>query len=155
MRSDITSVRCEASSLVIRGHHRQLDASVGASGPHDFAVRSSITRLLMPQRPPHPALNVRDDAYAPLIEAGRRDIVVILARSQTKNFSPWDWTLICPTGGPIFRTCAPGTSRNWRRRQRILVVIFAACVGSSINVPDARLSPARHELLTNPELTTY
>jgi hypothetical protein len=25
-------------------HHRQLDASVGASGPHDFAVRVGIVR---------------------------------------------------------------------------------------------------------------
>jgi hypothetical protein len=36
--SGITSVRCEASSPVMRWHPRQLDASVGASGPHDFAV---------------------------------------------------------------------------------------------------------------------
>ncbi len=52
-------------------HHRQLDASVGASGPHDFAVRklahSSARRL----RPPHPALHVRDDRDTPL--CSRRD----------------------------------------------------------------------------------
>jgi hypothetical protein len=55
-------------------HHHELDASVGASGPHDFAVRrphhSSARRLiahrlvacpaitfsrLMSPRPPHPA----------------------------------------------------------------------------------------------------
>ena len=45
---------------------RKLDASVGASGPHDFAVRklahSSARRL----RPPHPAPNVRDDRETPL-----------------------------------------------------------------------------------------
>src|SRR6202000_6897 len=41
-------------------HHRELDASVGASGPHDFAVRGSITRLLMLRRPSHSAPNVRD-----------------------------------------------------------------------------------------------
>jgi hypothetical protein len=29
-------------------HHRQLDASVGASGPHDFAVRASTVRQLVP-----------------------------------------------------------------------------------------------------------
>ena len=50
-------------------HHHELDASVGASGPHGFAVRDSITRLLMPQRPPHSAPNVRDDAYVPLTGA--------------------------------------------------------------------------------------
>jgi hypothetical protein len=33
----------------------KLDASVGASGPHDFAVRSSAARLAPLPRPPHPA----------------------------------------------------------------------------------------------------
>jgi hypothetical protein len=37
---------------------RQLDASIGASGPHDFAVRSARVRLVAPKRPPHPAPNV-------------------------------------------------------------------------------------------------
>jgi hypothetical protein len=46
---------------------RKLDASVGASGPHDFAVRVSIARLAKPSRPPHPAPNVRDDREAPLV----------------------------------------------------------------------------------------
>jgi hypothetical protein len=50
---------------------RKLDASVGASGPHDFAVRISIARLAKPSRPPHPAPNVRDDREAPLLS--RRD----------------------------------------------------------------------------------
>src|ERR1035438_9025433 len=45
----------------------KLDASVGASGPHDFAVRVSIARLASPKRPPHPAPNVRDDREAPLL----------------------------------------------------------------------------------------
>ena len=49
---------------------RQLDASVGASGPHDFAVRESAARLKAPSRPPHPALYVRDDRETPLRERG-------------------------------------------------------------------------------------
>jgi hypothetical protein len=36
-------------------HHRQLDASVGASGPHDFAVRKPHARQVRSPRPPHPA----------------------------------------------------------------------------------------------------
>jgi hypothetical protein len=32
----------------------KLDASVGASGPHDFAVRVSTFRQAHHQRPPHP-----------------------------------------------------------------------------------------------------
>ena len=33
---------------------RELDASVGASGPHDFAVRVSAIRQGRRPRPPHP-----------------------------------------------------------------------------------------------------
>jgi hypothetical protein len=54
--SDITSVRCEASSLVMRRHCHQVDASVGASEPHDFAVRIRALRLTHScvHRIPHP-----------------------------------------------------------------------------------------------------
>ena len=44
-----------------------LNASVGASGPHDFAVRISAARPASLSRPPHPAPNVRDDREAPLL----------------------------------------------------------------------------------------
>ena len=30
---------------VMREHHRPLDANLGASGPHDFAVRIDVERL--------------------------------------------------------------------------------------------------------------
>src|SRR5579872_1864616 len=50
--------------------NRQLDASVEASGPHDFAVRDQRTRLLRLSRPPLPAPNVGDDRpNAPLDRA--------------------------------------------------------------------------------------
>ena len=47
-------------------HHCQLDASVGASGPHDFAVRRNIIRLVTLPRSSHPVPNVRDDRETPL-----------------------------------------------------------------------------------------
>jgi hypothetical protein len=50
---------------VIGGLLRQLDTSVGVSGPRDFAVRFKRVRLTRHQRPPHPALYVpvgRDDS---------------------------------------------------------------------------------------------
>jgi len=50
---------------------RKLSASVGAPGPHVFAVRISIARLVTPKRPSHPAPNVRDDRDTPLL--WRRD----------------------------------------------------------------------------------
>jgi len=45
-------------------------ACVGAPGPHDFAVRTGAARLAPPPRPSQPASTYRDDAYAPLHEAG-------------------------------------------------------------------------------------
>src|SRR5580704_5346800 len=48
----------------------QLDASVGAPGPHGFAVRGSFARLATLSRPPHLRSNVRDDRAAPLMRAG-------------------------------------------------------------------------------------
>jgi hypothetical protein len=50
---------------------QELNASVGAPGPHAFAVRFSTARLATLLRPPHPASNVRDDREAPLL--WRRD----------------------------------------------------------------------------------
>ncbi len=47
-------------------HHRELDASVGAPGPRDFAVRKCAVRLPARPRPPHPASYVRDDRETPL-----------------------------------------------------------------------------------------
>jgi hypothetical protein len=58
------------SCPVVRGSLRQLDTSVGVSGPHDFAVRLKRVRLTRHQRPPHPALYVRDDRETPLGRAG-------------------------------------------------------------------------------------
>jgi hypothetical protein len=47
-----------------------LNASVGASGPHGFAVCEQHHSSGDASHPSHPALNVRDDAYAPLTSAG-------------------------------------------------------------------------------------
>ena len=46
---------------------QELDASVEASGPHDFAVRGHVIRRVTWPRPSHPAPNVRDDREAPLL----------------------------------------------------------------------------------------
>jgi hypothetical protein len=52
-------------------HFRQLDPSVGGTGPHAFAVRTGALRLLTPIRPSHPAPTFRDDREAPLfVSAG-------------------------------------------------------------------------------------
>jgi hypothetical protein len=46
------------STGAMRKHPRRFDASVEASGPHGFAVRSFAVRLSTLPRPPHPAPNV-------------------------------------------------------------------------------------------------
>ena len=46
---------------------RQLDASVGASGPHDFAVRINIARPAISPASTASRPNVRDDREAPLL----------------------------------------------------------------------------------------
>ena len=50
--SPVTGLVCHRRR---RNRFRKLDASVGASGPHDFAVRGSAARLAPLPRPPHPA----------------------------------------------------------------------------------------------------
>ena len=64
------SPRCPGLIATVTREQHGLDPSVGRSGPHAFAVRPVAARPASPQRPSQPALNVRDDAYAPPIEAG-------------------------------------------------------------------------------------
>jgi hypothetical protein len=65
--SPVTGLSCHRH---LADNSAKLDASVGASGPHDFAVRISIIRpalaCLMLPRPPHPVPYVRDDHDTPL-----------------------------------------------------------------------------------------
>jgi hypothetical protein len=59
-------------------HHRprealasqELDASIGASGPHDFAVRAGTTRQPCRPRPPHPAPRFVTIASRPFCRGG-------------------------------------------------------------------------------------
>src|ERR1700730_5590547 len=61
--SPVTGLFCHRHR---RNSSRQLDTSVGVSGPHDFAVRFGAARLASPPRPPHPAPYVRDVRETPL-----------------------------------------------------------------------------------------
>jgi hypothetical protein len=62
--------------------HRQLDASVGASGPHDFAVRRTARSSAALPASTASRTDVRDDREAPL-----------LIRHRTREEEP----LICPS----------------------------------------------------------
>jgi hypothetical protein len=88
--SPVTGLCCHRR---LRNCFRQLDASVGASGPHDFAVRASAARLAPLPRPSHPAPNVRDDAYAPLVRTGWRGASHRSPVEEKRNISATgDWT---------------------------------------------------------------
>src|SRR5882724_8948659 len=77
---------------------RELDTSVGASGPHDFAVRSSIIRpreIIAPDAAASIAsrLNVRDDREAPLLRGGTGRVVnLICPTGKAKYFCERGWT---------------------------------------------------------------
>ena len=82
----------------MRKHHRQLNASPGASGPHDFTVRSCCSSDNTP-RPSHPAANVRDDRETPLLWLwDARSIVVICptAQEQTARRAICAWRVCAP-----------------------------------------------------------
>jgi hypothetical protein len=58
-------------ATVIGGSLRQLDASIGASEPHTFAVREAGAFVFhATSRPSHPVPNVRDDRETPLCGTG-------------------------------------------------------------------------------------
>jgi hypothetical protein len=71
---------------------RQLDTSVGASGPHDFAVRkSALSSLALPastaSRPASMTM-----ANAPLWDGTAGDIEVIWVKRELKYFCRRGWT---------------------------------------------------------------
>jgi hypothetical protein len=57
-------------TVALRVIFRKLNASPGASGPHAFAVRTHVTRLVKCTRPSHPAPRFVTIAIRPLVEAG-------------------------------------------------------------------------------------
>src|SRR6201991_2811079 len=86
---------CDAARIIT-----SLNASVGASEPHDFAVRYRRVSSCAPKRPSHPAPNVRDDRETPLIS--RRDgevMLVIWGRDQLRH--------IGTTGKSVGKRSAP------------------------------------------------
>src|ERR1700678_1065466 len=89
-RSSVTGLVC---------HHRladtsaKLDASVGASGPHDFAVRKIALSSVAPPASIASRPYVRDDRETPLCVGGMAaDIEVIWVRRERKYFCEKDWT---------------------------------------------------------------
>ena len=73
---------------------QELDASIGASGPHDFAVRNSRARLAHRRvhRIPHPTF-VTIAKRPSLRGAGWRELVALICpTAKAEYFSRWGWT---------------------------------------------------------------
>jgi hypothetical protein len=102
----------------------ELDSSVGASGPHDFAVhlkrRSSCSAVSVHRIPPR----VRDDrASAPLWDGTVSDILLIWVKREQEYFCKGGWTgisLICPSGTISGWITGMPCSLNWKARRQDL-----------------------------------
>jgi len=77
--SPVTGLFCHRR---LADHSEKLDASVGASGPHDFAVRVAHARLPRASRPPHLTATFVTIATRPSYRVRRGELIA----------------LICPTG---------------------------------------------------------
>jgi hypothetical protein len=124
-------------------HHRQLDASVGASEPHDFAVRRprrSSTRIThMTTLPASTAScpNVRDDGQRPS-SRNRTHRKGNRPERKARNFSNRDWTTqirlnsLGKSGfaSALFQACEPSS---------------AACDGSDLPARQRHRSVRAHK----------
>jgi hypothetical protein len=102
--SPVTGLVCHRRLRGVKGPSghfiafRKLDASVGASGPHDFAVRRKPPSSKAP-----PASTASRRAFVTIASrpSVRRDggfLVLILATAKAEYFSRQGWTLIDPAG---------------------------------------------------------
>jgi hypothetical protein len=105
-----------------------LSASVGAPGPHDFAVRvkhrSSAQIDLRPalSRPPHSTPNVRDDRDTPL-DGQEQNKNIIPSPGTVKNFRCR--VRICPRASPCASlSCALNTSTSRRANARWSTIAY-------------------------------
>jgi hypothetical protein len=71
---------------------RGLDASTGASGPHDFAVRIDAARLATPTHPPRPAPTSVTWPTPPLAGQDGPNTPVICREKIPDYFLAEDWT---------------------------------------------------------------
>jgi len=127
-------------------HRRRLDTSVGVSGRYDFAVREARFRQVRASRPSHPALDVRDDAYAPLVRRdGARDAADLRSRSTATQ---WHDGQITSRGEKLSTTIrAPQPSSRVQAKRSRMSSNAAAWIASSLPgcyIVVAGLDPATH-----------
>jgi hypothetical protein len=92
-RNGLRIISCSPRCSGLFGHRRlqnyfrQLDTSVGVSGPHDFSVRFKRSRQKHHPRPPHPAPRFVTLRNAPLWDRTVVNIVVICISENQNIFS--------------------------------------------------------------------
>ena len=104
--SPVTGLSCHRHR---RSCLRQLDASVGASGPHDFAVRFSAVRQQHHLRAPHPAPYVRDDRETPLRGGGTESLYSCFYPAVKPNSENPKSARALGDLAELPATCKPGT----------------------------------------------
>jgi len=105
-------------ATVACGYFRKLDASVEASGPHDFAVRVSAVRQERPRVHCIPS-RVRDDREPPLCGTGRCAYRTDLVFRKTRIFFIKGLdrkSVICPSGRimGVSRVKMPNEAQRYR-----------------------------------------
>jgi hypothetical protein len=106
----------------------RLDASAGASGPHDFAVRDPRRSSKAHPRPPHPIPTFVTMANAPLPDGMARNEPVIWVKREADYFCAPGWT------GQIslkaLRKITPARTSN--------VSVSSAYLSALLRIPDSR-----------------
>jgi hypothetical protein len=92
MLSSVTGLFVTVTGAM-RKHRRQFDTSIGASGPHDFAVRLTRHSSKAHPRPPHPASRFVTIAKRLYCRGGTGELVkMICPTRKAQYFSQTDWT---------------------------------------------------------------
>ena len=137
--SRVTGLSCHPR---LADHPARLDASVGASGPHDFAVRLTRPSSKTHPRPSLPAPNVRDDRDTPLQgvrDSGHRH--VIWCQKKAEYFFRPGWT------GRIIPRSLQKIALS---RERITTVSALDCARSVAALVRAWFLSSPHIALTGP-----
>ena len=95
----------------LRNYFRQLDASVEASEPHDFAVRLRAVRqrhISVHRIPPR----VRDDRERPCMGRDGGAYEVIWPKRECKCFCKWGWTHPKSADGHVANQAARTSDRK-------------------------------------------
>src|SRR3954453_18576310 len=96
----------------------KLDASVEASGPHDFAVRVQPRSSAVPNSVHRIPSRVRDDRERPSVGRDSAIRKVFCLQEERKYFCDWCWTGVLPVPAPSAVARSPFRTATSLRAQR-------------------------------------